>query len=172
MWRHWCVPYTVLQWFQTDFYLFFRLKSALKARRLYDATDTMNATEELKRLSQNGLQESFTQHLYSRWQIRRVVSGEYFEGTVPYMIILICTGLFKMTVGVQLSSGNSAPHTGNDHHLTIPFEVGMYSFKRQGACVSRNWRYESEPPLMPSPLTCGTNSIIVLMFVESQRVHV
>jgi len=35
--------------------------------------------------------------------------------------------------------------------------------------VCRNWRYESEPPLKPSPLTCGTNSIIVLMFVESQR---
>ena len=38
--------------------------------------------------------------------------------------------------------------------------------------VSRNWRYESEPPLKPSPLTCykqfGTNSIIVLMFVESK----
>jgi len=37
-------------------------------------------------------------------------------------------------------------------------------------------RYESEPPLKPSPLTCykqlGTNSIIVLMFVESQRVHI
>jgi len=42
--------------------------------------------------------------------------------------------------------------------------------------VSGNWRYESEPPLKPSPLTCykqfGTNSIIVLMFVESQRVHI
>jgi len=38
-----------------------------------------------------------------------------------------------------------------------------------------NWRYESELPLQPSPLTCyrqfGTNSIIVLMLVESQRVH-
>ena len=37
-------------------------------------------------------------------------------------------------------------------------------------------KYESEPPLKPSPLTCykqfGTNSIIVLMFVESQRVHI
>jgi len=36
--------------------------------------------------------------------------------------------------------------------------------------------HESEPPLKPSPLTCykqfGTNSIIVLMFVESQRVHI
>jgi len=36
--------------------------------------------------------------------------------------------------------------------------------------VSWKLRYESEPPLKPSPLTCGTNSIIVLMFVESQRV--
>jgi len=25
-----------------------------------------------------------------------------------------------------------------NHRLTIPFEGGMHSFKRQGACVSRN----------------------------------
>ena len=37
-----------------------------------------------------------------------------------------------MIVGVQLSSGNSAPNSGNNHHLTIPFEGGMHSFKRQG----------------------------------------
>jgi hypothetical protein len=41
--------------------------------------------------------------------------------------------------------------------------------------LSRNWKYESEPPLKPSQLTCykqfGTNSIIVLMFVEGQRAH-
>jgi len=59
-----------------------------------------------------------------------------------------------MIVGVQLSSGNSAPNSGNNHHLTIPSEGGMRSFKRQGACVFRNGRYESEPPLKPSPLTC------------------
>ena len=86
------------------------------------------------------------------------------------------TGLFKMIVGVQFSSGNSAPNSGNNHHPTIPFEDGMHSFKRQGACVSRSWRYESEPQLKPSPLTCykqfGTISIIVLMFVESQSVHI
>jgi len=41
-----------------------------------------------------------------------------------------------MIVGVQLSSRNSVPNSGNSHHLTIPFEGGMYSFKRQGACVS------------------------------------
>ena len=38
-----------------DFYLFPRLKSALKGRRFCDATDIIkNATDELKRLSQNG----------------------------------------------------------------------------------------------------------------------
>jgi len=97
-----------------------------------------------------------------------ISSASYFS--------VVYTGLFKMIVGVQLSSENSAPNSGNNHHLTIPFEGGMQSFKRQGACVSRNWRYEPEPPLKPSPLTCykqsGTNSIIVLMFVESQRVHI
>jgi hypothetical protein len=51
-----------------------------------------------------------------------------------------------MIVGVQISSGNSAPNSGNNHHLTVPFEGGMQSFKRQGACVYRNWRYESESP--------------------------
>jgi hypothetical protein len=40
-----------------------------------------------------------------------------------------------MNVGqLQLSSDNSAPNSGNNHHLTIPFEGGMHSFKRQGAC--------------------------------------
>ena len=78
-----------------------------------------------------------------------------------------------MTVGVNLSNGNSAPNLGNNHHLTIPFEGGMNSFSRDRVRV---YRYESEPPLKPSPLTCyrqfGTDWIIVLMFVESQRVHI
>ena len=99
-----------------------------------------------------------------------------FRCLLPCRVTFSNTGLFKIIVGVQLSSGNSAPNSGNNHNLTIPFEDGMHGFKKQGACVSRNWRYESEPPLKPSPLTCyrqfGTNSIIVLMFVESQRVHI
>jgi hypothetical protein len=50
-----------------DLYLFPRPKLALKERRFCDATDiTKNATEELKRLSQNGLQ-GYLQHLYSHW---------------------------------------------------------------------------------------------------------
>ena len=36
---------------------------------------------------------------------------------------------------LQLSSGNSAPNSVKNHHLTIPFEDGMHSFKRQGVCV-------------------------------------
>jgi histone-lysine N-methyltransferase SETMAR len=45
------------------FHLLFSLKSALKRRRFCGATDN-NATEEQKRLSQNGFQECF-QHVYS-----------------------------------------------------------------------------------------------------------
>jgi len=44
--------------------------------------------------------------------------------------------LHLMNVGkLQLSGGNSAPNSGNNHNLTIPFEGGMHSFRRQGACV-------------------------------------
>ena len=40
--------------------------------------------------------------------------------------------LHFMNVGqLQLSSGSSTPNSGK----TIPFEDGMHSFKRQGACV-------------------------------------
>jgi transposase len=50
-----------------DFYLFPRLKSTLKGRRFCDTADiSKNATEELKRLSQNGFQECF-EHFCSHW---------------------------------------------------------------------------------------------------------
>jgi len=49
-----------------DFYLFVQLNSAMNGWHFYDATDTIkNATKELKRLSQNDLQECF-QRLYIR----------------------------------------------------------------------------------------------------------
>ena len=83
--------------------------------------------------------------------------------------------LFKMIVELQLSSGNSQQNSGNSHNLTTPNESGMHSFKRQGSCIFRGGRNETEKPLKPSPLRFykqfGTNSIIVLMFVDSQRVH-
>jgi transposase len=52
----------------TNFYPLSRLKSASKGTRCCDAIGIIkNATEELKRISQNAFQECF-QHLYSRWQ--------------------------------------------------------------------------------------------------------
>ena len=74
----------------------------------------------------------------------------------------------------------------NNCHLVLqmqPHVISFYGVKSRIRFmfllfpqVSRNWGYESEPPFKPSPLTCyrqfGTNSIIVLMFVESQRVHI
>jgi len=82
------------------------------------------------------------------------------------------TGLFGMNVGVLTTC-----------HLFLQMQPQMISF--YGGYVKdqvyvpplpAKYRYESEPPLKPSPLTCygqfGTNWIIVLMFVESQRVHI
>jgi hypothetical protein len=63
-----------------DFYLFPTLKSTLKGRSFYDATDIIkNAMEELKRLSQNGLEKCF-QHLYS--SCNKCIAAHYFEGNV------------------------------------------------------------------------------------------
>ena len=61
----------------TDFYLFPQLKSALKGWGCCDTTDIKNATEKLKRLSQNGFQECF-QHLCSQWQKCVIEQGDYF----------------------------------------------------------------------------------------------
>jgi hypothetical protein len=48
-------------------------------------------------------------------------------------VLFVC--LYFMNVGqLQLSSGNSSPISGNNHHLTIPFEYGVHSFKR---CVCK-----------------------------------
>jgi hypothetical protein len=62
-----------------DFYLFPRLKSALKGRRFCDATDIIkNETDELKRLSQSGFQKCF-QQLHSRWQMCIFAHGNIFK---------------------------------------------------------------------------------------------
>jgi hypothetical protein len=63
-----------------DFYLFPSLKSALKGRSFYGATDIIkNTMDELKRLSQNGLKKCF-QHLYSR--CKKCIAAHYFEENV------------------------------------------------------------------------------------------
>ena len=92
------------------------------------------------------------------------------------------TGLFEMIVGVLTTC-----HTqyNGDRSICIFFYLIEQHSKFLSHIlqvlytwpfVSRNWRYESEAPMKPSLLTCykqfGTNSIIVLMFVESQRVHI
>ena len=64
-----------------DLYPFPRLKLALKGRRFCDVTGIIkNATEELKRLSQNDFQKCF-QHLYSCWQKCIVAQGDCLEGS-------------------------------------------------------------------------------------------
>ena len=71
-----------------DFYLFPGPKSALKGRCFGDATDIIkNATEELKRLLQNGFQECF-QQLDSRWQKYTFGQENYFEIKVAKVIVL------------------------------------------------------------------------------------
>ena len=65
-----------------NIYLLARLKSAMKEWHFCDFTNIIkNATEELKRLSENGFQECF-HHLYSCWQKCVVAQGNYFEGNV------------------------------------------------------------------------------------------
>jgi hypothetical protein len=61
--------------------LFPRQKSTLKGRHYCDATDVVNAMEELKMLSQDGFQEYF-KRLYSRLHKCVVVQGDCFEGNV------------------------------------------------------------------------------------------
>jgi len=88
------------------------------------------------------------------------------------------TGLLKVTVGMirRYSPGHlilqMQPHVISFCGVMFRIRFMFLLFLQ----LSWNWRYISEPPLKPSPLTCykqfGTNSIIVLMFVESQRVHI
>jgi len=66
----------------------------------------------------------------------------------------VIQGYSKWLSGYNFPAAISHQIRETKHHLTIPFEGSMYSFKRRGlySYVSRNWRYESEPPLKPSPL--------------------
>ena len=73
-----------------NFYLFPLLKSVLKGRHFRDVTDVIeNATEKLKIISQNGLQECI-QHFYSCWQKRIVPQKDFLEGNVASMIVVFC----------------------------------------------------------------------------------
>ena len=63
------------------FDLFSPLKSELNRWFSCDETDIKNATEELKRPSQNLFQECF-QHIYRHWLKYEVAKGDYFAGKV------------------------------------------------------------------------------------------
>jgi len=85
------------------------------------------------------------------------------------------TKLFEMIVGVLTTCHpvlQMQPHVLSFYGVTSIIRFMFLLFPQ----VSRNWRYESEHPLKQSPLTSykqfGTNTLIVLMFVESQRVHI
>jgi len=82
-----------------------------------------------------------------------------------------CRGVNNLSYTMQLVL-QMQPHVISFYGVTSRIRFMFLLFPQ----VFRNWRYESEPPLKPSPLTCykqfGTNSIIVLMFVESQGVHI
>jgi len=72
----------ILSWLvSADFYMFFPMKSAFKWQRFCNAIDIKNATEELKRFSQNDFQECF-QHRYSPWQKCVFAQWHYFEDNV------------------------------------------------------------------------------------------
>jgi len=80
-----------------------------------------------------------------------------------------------MIVGVLTTTATSFSRCNPMWFLSMWLRQGSGLYSSSSRQVSRNWRYKSEPPLKPSPLTCykqfGTNSIVVLMYVESQRVH-
>ena len=78
--------------------------------------------------------------------------------------------LYFMTVGqLQQSSGNSAPNSGNNHHLTIPFDGGMHSFKKTG-CVCK--RTSTGRPSGTDEQVQQVRQTFLLMSVVSQRVHI
>jgi len=82
------------------------------------------------------------------------------------------TGLLKMIVGVINNTLQMKHHAFSFYGVTSRIRFMFLLFPQ----ASQNWRYESKPPLKPSPPTCykqfATNSIIMLMFVESQRVYI
>jgi hypothetical protein len=78
-----------------DFYLLPRLKSALKGGSFCDATDIIkNATEELKRLSQNGFQEPFPTTLQSLAEVCSCTGGLFCrKSSLNISIVLYFSGI-------------------------------------------------------------------------------
>jgi len=82
-----------------------------------------------------------------------------------------------MIVGVQLSSGNSAPNSGNNHHPLNSIRRWYAQFQERGCvCIPElKVRIRTAIETITADMLqteFGTNSIVILMFVESQRVHI
>jgi hypothetical protein len=87
MWQHWGIPDTP-DLAPAEFYLLSRLKSRNEGTALLLCQWLIkNATQELKRISQNGLQECF-QHLYSRWQKCLFAQVDYSKSNVAKSFVL------------------------------------------------------------------------------------
>ena len=110
------------------------------------------------------------QQLITQYVITTMLSSS--SSSSSYRVIQNdCRGFNKLSFTIHVVL-QMQPHVISFYGVTSRIRFMFLLFPQ----VSRNWRYESEPPLKPSPLTCykqfGTNSIIVLMFVESRRVHI
>ena len=107
----------------------------------------------------------------NKWQSRQQLIC--FTERLRVFFSTFNAGLFEMIVGVLTTCHlvlQMQPHVISFYGVTSRIRFMFLLFPQ----VSRNWRCESKPPLKASPLTCckqfGTNSIIMMMFVESQRV--
>ena len=157
----------------------------LKKRSHFNQINSIIYRGELRKSTRNHQERQC-----SGWNVDRTfrhVDLRYFRYTklLIYIYIYIyiyfpepCltyAGSFKMIVGVLTTCHlvlQMQPHVISFYGVTLRIRFMFLLFPQ----VSWNWRYESEPPLKPSPLTCykqfEMNSIIMLMFVESQKVHI
>jgi len=83
---------------------------------------------------------------------------------------MLYTGLFEMIVEVLITCRTQYTVLGVYVFYYLIEQHSSFVTYRIGALHVHPLGYESEPQLKPSPLTC--NSIMVLMFVESQSVHI
>ena len=102
-------------------------------------------------------------NIYKKWNL--TVPNCSNKKNLKYRVIRNdCWGFNNLILQMQ-------PHVISFYGVTSRIRFMFFLFPQ----VSRNCRYEPEPPLKLSPLThkqFGMNLIIMLMFVESQSLHI
>ena len=165
----------------------FRGSKILVSTQTFTQNDSHNNTLSIYSYSVHRQQSSIPKEnvpsvtLYLRKQICRYLNFNgyrdndeigFSEWELLYIYWLPNTWLFELIVGSDHLVLQMQPHVISFYGVTSRIRFMFLLFPQ----VSRNCRYESDPPVIPSPLTCyrqfGTNSITVLMFVESQRVQI